>query len=46
LVTLTKDEGLFEAIVTELRDSKPGRRVLKDAGRGATGRRREVILND
>jgi hypothetical protein len=46
LITLTKDDDLFEALVKELRDSKPGRRALKDAGRGATGRRREVILND
>src|SRR5262249_38063668 len=46
LVTLTKDEGLFDALVAELRDSKPGRRVLKEAERDATGRRREVILND
>jgi len=46
LPALTADEAMFDALVAELRDSKPGRRVLKEAVSGATGRRRAVILND
>jgi hypothetical protein len=46
LVTLTKDEGLFDALVAKLRESKRGRRVLKEAARSATGHRRNVILSD
>ncbi|MBX9681621.1 MAG: hypothetical protein K2X38_22930 [Gemmataceae bacterium] len=46
LPAITSDEVIFDALVEELRDSKPGRRVLKEAVSSATGRRREVILKD
>jgi hypothetical protein len=46
LPSLTSDEAIFDALVAELRDSKPGRRVLKEAVSGTTGRRRAVILDD
>jgi hypothetical protein len=47
LLEITTDDILFDALVAELRDSKSGRRVLKEAAeRGAMGRRRAVILSD
>jgi hypothetical protein len=46
LIALTGDEVLFDALVAELRESYPGRKVLQEALSVATGRRREVIISD
>ncbi len=47
LVGITRDDGLFGALVAELRDSRSGRRVLSDAiDSGASDGRREVLMNE